>query len=99
MRSIKRLAAIPAAIALSVLVSSVAAAGVGDHDTPLKSCFGIASGQRASVIGDTGEHASSFEEPRRGIGQLIFKDFGLSSIGEAGSLLASIDPFDATHCD
>jgi hypothetical protein len=99
MRRTKRLLAIPAALALTVAVSSAAAAGVGDHDTPLKSCFGIASGQRASVIGDTGEHASSFEEPRTGIGQLIFKVFGLSSIGEAGSLLAALDRFDATHCD
>jgi len=99
MRRTKRLLAIPAALALTVAVSSAAVAGVGDHDTPLKSCFGIVSGQRASVIGDTGEHASSFEEPRTGIGQLIFKVFGLSSIGEAGSFLATLDPFDATHCD
>ena len=99
MRRIKGLAAIPAAIALSILVSSVAAAGVGDHDTPIKSCFGIASGQRASVVGDTGEHASSFDEPRLGIGQLIFKVFGFTSIGEAGSFLATVDGIDATSCD
>jgi hypothetical protein len=99
MGRIKRLAAIPAALALTVFVSSAAAAGVGDHDTPIQSCFGIASGQRASVVGDTGEHASSFDEPRTGIGQLIFKVFGFSSIGEAGSFLASVDGIDATHCD
>lgn len=99
MRRTRRLLAIPAALALTVALSSVVAAGVGDNDTPLKSCFGIASGQRASVYGDTGEHSSSFDEPRRGIGQLIFKDFGLSSIGEAGSFLASVDGLNATHCD
>lgn len=99
MRRTSRLLAIPAALALTVALSSVAAAGVGDNDTPLKSCFGVASGQRASVYGDTGEHSSSFDEPRRGIGQLIFKDFGLSSIGEAGSFLASVDGLNATHCD
>ena len=79
------------ALALTLLVTSAVAAGVGDHDTPLKSCFGIASGQRASTVGDTGSHASSFEEPRLGIGNLIFRVLGLSSIGEAGSILASID--------
>ena len=99
MRRTKRLLAFPAALALTVAVSSAAAAGVGDNDTPLKSCFGIVSGQRASVYGDTGEHSSSFDEPRRGIGQLIFKDFGLSSIGEAGSFLATVDGLDATDCD
>ena len=99
MRSIKRLAAIPAALALTVVVNSVAAAGVGSHDTPLKSCFGIASGQRASVVGDTGTHASSFEEPRLGIGNLIFRVLGFSSIGEAGSVLASVDGIDATSCE
>ena len=99
MRRIKGLAAIPAAIALSLLVSSVAAAGVGDNDTPIKSCFGIVSGQRASIYGDTGEHSSSFDEPRRGIGQLIFKDFGFSSIGAAGSFLATVDGLDGTSCD
>ena len=95
----KRLAAIPAALALTVVVSSAAAAGVGSNDTPIKSCFGIASGQRASVIGDTGEHASSFDEPRLGIGQLVFKVLGFSSIGEAGSFLAGADGLDATSCD
>ena len=98
MGRIKGLAAIPAAIALSLLVSSVAAAGVGDHATPIKSCFGIASGQRASVVGDTGEHASSFPEPRTGIGNLVFRVFGFPSIGAAGSFLASVDGFDTTHC-
>jgi hypothetical protein len=53
----------------------------------------------ASVVGDTGEHASSFDEPRLGIGQLIFKVFGFTSIGEAGSFLATVDGIDATSCD
>ena len=99
MGRIRRLSAIPAALALTALLTGVAAAGVGDHDTPLKSCFGIASGQRASTVGDTGEHASSFDEPRLGLGNLIFRELGLSSIGEAGSILASIDAFATTHCD
>lgn len=79
MRRIKRLSAIPVALALTALVTSVVAAGVGDHDTPIKSCFGIASGQRASTVGDTGTHASSFDEPRLGIGNLVFRILGFSS--------------------
>lgn len=95
----RRLTAIPAALALTALVTSAVTAGVGDHNTPIESCFGIASGQRASVVGDTGAHASSFDEPRLGIGNLVFRVLGFSSIGEAGSVLASIDEFDATSCD
>ncbi len=98
-RRIKRLSAIPVALALTLMVTSAVAASVGHHDTPLKSCFGIASGQRASTVGNTGEHASSFDEPRLGIGNLVFRVLGLSSIGEAGSILASIDEFGTTSCD
>ena len=99
MGRIKRLSAIPVALALTAVLTSAVAAGVGDHDTPIKSCFGIASGQRASTVGDTGTHASSFEEPRTGIGNLVFRVFGFSSIGAAGSFLASVDGIDATSCD
>lgn len=99
MGKIRRLAAIPAALALTLAISSAVAAGVGDNDTPIESCFGIASGQRASTVGDTGEHASSFDEPRTGIGNLIFRVLGFSSIGEAGSVLASIDGIATTSCD
>jgi hypothetical protein len=99
MRRIKRLSAVPVALALTLLVTSAVAAGVGDNDTPLKSCFGIASGQRASTVGDTGEHASSFDEPRRGIGNLIFRDLHFSSIGAAGSFLAANDGILTTNCD
>lgn len=99
MRRIKRLSAIPLALAVTALLTSVVTAGVGDQDTPIKSCFGIASGQRASTVGDTGTHASSFDEPRLGIGNLVFRVLGFSSVGEAGSVLASIDGIDTTNCD
>jgi hypothetical protein len=99
MRRIKHLSAIPLALAVTALLTSVAAAGVGDQDTPINSCFGIVSGQRASTIGDTGTHASSFDEPRLGIGNLVFRVLGFSSVGEAGSALGSLDEFDTTHCN
>jgi hypothetical protein len=91
--------ALAAALALSALTASTALAGVGNTDTPLKSCFGIASGQRASTVHDTGEHSSSFDEPRLGVGNLVFRVFGFSSVGEGGSVLASLDGIDATSCD
>jgi hypothetical protein len=47
---------------------------------------------------DTGEHASSFEEPRTGVGNLAFRVFGQDSVGEAGALLADLDGILATEC-
>jgi hypothetical protein len=99
MRAFGRLAIILALLALTAMWAPAVSAAPGDNDTPLQSCFGIASGQRASTLHDTGEHASSFDEPRLGIGQLVFKVLGFDSIGAAGSFLAGIDGIDATFCD
>ena len=73
-------------------------ADLSNPNTPIQSCFGIAAGQRASTLHDLGEHSSSFEEPRTGIGNLVFRVFGFSSIGEGGSVLAAVDGIEATHC-
>src|SRR5215212_509998 len=48
--------------------------------------------------GDTGEHASSFDEPLTGIGNLVFRVLGFGSAGEAGAFLADADSIDATNC-
>jgi hypothetical protein len=96
---VKPIRAVVAAVALTAVTASSAFAGIGDQDTPLKSCFGVASGQRASTVHDTGEHSSSFDEPRLGVGNLVFRVFGFSSVGEGGSVLASLDGIDATSCD
>src|SRR5919204_6307395 len=85
----------------AVLVGGLAPAANADlsnPNTPIQSCFGIASGQRASTVHDTGQHASSFDEPRLGIGNLVFRVLEFDSVGAAGSALASIDRVDATHC-
>ena len=84
-----------AAVALS---APPAHADLSDPNTPVESCFGIAAGQRASTVHDLGEHSSSFDEPRTGIGNLVFRVLGFDSIGAAGSTLAAIDGIDATHC-
>jgi len=66
-------------------------------------CWGTVVSQRASTYHDVGEHSSSQTEPRRGVGQLAHKDFGMS-VGETGAFLGSLDdavgkdPLGATHC-
>lgn len=86
------------AAALFGALAPAANADLSNPNTPIQSCFGIASGQRASTLHDTGQHASSFDEPRLGIGNLVFRVLGFDSVGAAGSALASIDDIDATHC-
>lgn len=93
-----------AVLALTAFAPVAAADPQPNTHAPIQSCFGIASGQLASSEpGVTGEHTSSFDEPRLGIGNIVFRDalgigiiFG--SVGEAGSLLAAIDGNPATSC-
>jgi hypothetical protein len=59
--------------------------------------LGIETSQRASTLHDVGQHASSFDEPRQGLGNVAFRVFDLDSMGEFGSLLAAIDGIDATN--
>jgi hypothetical protein len=96
MKRIIGLAAVTfAAVAFS---AAPANADLSDPNSPVQSCFGIAAGQRASTLHDLGEHSSSFDEPRLGIGNLVFRVLGFDSVGAAGSTLAAIDGIDATHC-
>ena len=60
-------------------------------------CWGVVSSQAATTQGGLGSHASSFDEPRLGIGN-VAKLFGLSGPGELGSLLASLDDNPSTSC-
>jgi hypothetical protein len=92
---------VAALLALSVAVPQQAAWGAVPQTAmgpDMNNCFGLASGQRASALHDTGEHASSFDEPRTGIGNLVFRVFGFGSVGEAGAFLADADGIDATTC-
>jgi hypothetical protein len=77
--------------------ASAPGADLSDPTPPIRNCFRIASGQRASTLRDTGQHASSFDEPRIGIGNLVSRMLGFASVGAAGSALVSIDGIDATH--
>ena len=93
----RRLAVMTAGLA-ALLFAAAPAMGLSDPDTPIESCLGIATGQRASTVHDVGEHASSFGEPRQGLGNVAFRVFDFESMGEFGSVLAAIDGIDATNC-
>ena len=60
-------------------------------------CWGVVSSQAARSDGGLGAHASSFDEPRLGIGN-VARLFNVEGPGGLGTLLASIDGNDATHC-
>ena len=95
-----RILIVTALLAVSVAVPQAAWGAVPQSAAgpDMNNCFGLASGQRASTLHDTGEHASSFSEPRTGIGNLAFRVFGFGSVGEAGAFLAANDDIDATNC-
>lgn len=79
------------AASATIAMSGSAQAATGSN------CWGVVSAQAAQSSGGLGEHASSFDSPRLGIGN-VARLFGLSGPGELGSLLASIDGDDATSC-
>lgn len=80
--------------AAATMAMSGSAQAAGNDGT---NCWGVVSSQAARSSGGLGEHASSFDEPRLGIGN-VARLFGLSGPGELGSLLASIDDDPATSC-
>ncbi|HEU4756117.1 MAG TPA: hypothetical protein VFS72_05610 [Agromyces sp.] len=78
-------------IAASLTVAAPAVAADGSN------CWGVVSAQAARSDGGLGAHSSSFDEPRLGLGN-VARLFGVDGLGGLGSLLASIDGNDATHC-
>ena len=66
-------------------------------------CWGVVVSQRAVALGDIGEHASSQDEPRLGLGnfaRLLF-DLGLSDgphISDAATVAAELDDIPETQC-
>ena len=75
----------------TLAVATPAVAAEGDN------CWGVVSSQAARSDGGLGEHSSSFDEPRLGLGN-VARLFGVDGLGGLGSLLASIDGNDATSC-
>jgi hypothetical protein len=92
-------------IVAALLAVAVAIPQVAWADIPTTSsgpnqnyCFDLAVGQRASTMHDTGQHGSSFDEPRLGIGNLVFSVFGFESVGQTDAALAAINAIPATTC-
>lgn len=89
-------------IIVSALAASagLAAAPAASADAPDNAnCFGVVSAQRAVAHHDIGEHASSQEEPRLGLGNVTRLILGEDAhIGDFGAFLGEIDGDDATSC-
>ena len=60
-------------------------------------CWGVVVDRRPAPTAGSGAHSSSFDEPRLGIGN-VARLFNVEGPGGLGTLLASIDGNDATHC-
>jgi hypothetical protein len=73
------------------------AASADPPDNP--NCLGVVTAQRAVAHHDIGEHASSQDEPRLGLGNVTRVLLGDEAhIGDLGSLLGVIDEDPATNC-
>jgi len=85
------------ALALSTVALTAPAASADPPDNP--NCLGVVTSQRAVAHHDIGEHASSQEEPRLGLGNVTRLLLGDDAhIGDLGSLLGEIDGDPATTC-
>ncbi|HYJ69398.1 MAG TPA: hypothetical protein VEX15_17235 [Nocardioidaceae bacterium] len=88
-----------AALAASgiALVSLPASAIADTPATP--NCLGVVTAQRAVAHHDIGEHASSQEEPRLGLGNVAREVLGDDAqVGDLGAFLGEIDGDPATNC-
>jgi hypothetical protein len=89
----RRLLVVVAAIAVIALTVTLPATAA-----PPENCWGVVTSQRATSVGDVGEHSSSFAgEPRLGLGNVAGL-LGFDSVGDLGSFLASVDNIEATSC-
>ena len=62
-----------------------------------RNCWGTVTSQRASTAHDIGEHSSSQDEPRLGLGN-VARLFGFEHVSDLGSFLASVDGMNETQC-
>ena len=81
---------------IAVLFAAPPALGTPPADA---NCLGVVTAQRAVANQDIGEHASSQEEPRLGLGNVAEEVLGDGThVGEFGAFLGEIDGDPATHC-
>jgi len=93
----RRSAIVLATCGLGVVLIAQPAVATGPPSNA--NCFGVVTSQRATAHHDIGEHASSQEEPRLGLGNVARLLLGEDAkMGDLGQLLGEIDGDDATHC-
>jgi hypothetical protein len=74
-------------------------AGASAEPPATANCLGVVTSQRAVAHHDIGQHASSQEEPRLGLGNVARQVLGEDAhVGDLGAFLGEIDGDDATHC-
>jgi len=84
-------------------LAAVSAAPVAAAAPANANCWGVVSAQRATTLGDIGQHASAQSTPRLGLGntaRLLF-DLGLTAgphVSDLGSGLATLDGIPETSC-
>jgi hypothetical protein len=79
-------------IAVAVATVALAAAPAASADVPTDpSCFGAGAAELGQA-GAMGEHSSSFDEPRLGIGNVAFLLTGTHQPGELAALLGATCP-------
>jgi hypothetical protein len=84
-------------LALSAGIVTAPAASANTPENP--ECLGVVTAQRAVANHDIGDHASSQEEPRLGLGNVTRLVLGEDAhIGDFGSFLGEIDEDPATNC-
>jgi hypothetical protein len=82
-----------------IAVLFAAPPALGDTPPADANCLGVVTAQRAEANHDIGEHASSQEEPRLGLGNVAEEVLGDGThVGEFGAFLGEIDGDPATHC-
>jgi hypothetical protein len=92
-----RIIAVASATVVATLVGAGPAAAASPPDSP--ECLGVVTAQRATAHHDIGEHASSQEEPRLGLGNVARALLGDDAhVGDLGAFLAEIDGDPATNC-
>jgi hypothetical protein len=92
-----RILTVALTLALPVVIVTAPAAFADTPDNP--NCMGVVTAQRAVAHHDIGDHASSQEEPRLGLGNVTRLLLGDDAhTGDLGSLLGEIDGDAATKC-
>lgn len=92
-----RRSTIVSALAASAVLAVAPSAQADPPDTA--NCLGVVTAQRAVAHHDIGEHASSQDEPRLGLGNVARLLLGQDAhVSDLGTLLGQIDGDDATHC-